>query len=172
MIIYKDIFSGDELFSDTYKMSLVEDGIFYKVTGKTVTRSGDKFDERVFGGNASAEGGEEEASVDPNSVSGIDVVMDNRLTETGFKNKKEYGAYIKGYMKRIIDKLTENGGDVEAFKKAAAPAVKKVMENFKEYGFFMGESNDPDAMHVLVQYEENDTPYLYFFKHGLVEEKV
>lgn len=30
-------------------------------------------------------------------------------------------------MKRIIDKLTENGGDVEAFKKAAAPAVKKVI---------------------------------------------
>ena len=30
---------------------------------------------------------------------------------------------------------------------------------------------NPDAMHVLVEYE-GATPYLYFFKYGLVEEKV
>ena len=30
---------------------------------------------------------------------------------------------------------------------------------------------NPDAMHVLVEYE-GAIPYLYFFKYGLVEEKV
>jgi len=33
MKIFKDVFSGDELFSDTYPIKLVEDCI-YEVTGK------------------------------------------------------------------------------------------------------------------------------------------
>jgi len=33
MKIYKDVFSGDELFSDTYPMKLVDDCI-YEVYGK------------------------------------------------------------------------------------------------------------------------------------------
>ena len=35
----------------------------------------------------------------------------------------------------------------------------------------MGESMNPDGMHVLLIYE-GETPYAYFFKDGLIEEKV
>lgn len=35
----------------------------------------------------------------------------------------------------------------------------------------MGESSNPDGMIVLVKYD-GETPYLYFFKDGLIEEKV
>ncbi len=35
----------------------------------------------------------------------------------------------------------------------------------------MGESLDPDGMNVLMIYE-GETPFLYFFKDGLEEEKV
>merc|ERR1719483_1631144 len=37
MKIYKDVFSGDELFSDTYPMKLV-DNCMYEVYGKHITR--------------------------------------------------------------------------------------------------------------------------------------
>ena len=37
MKIYKDIFTGDEMFSDTYKLKLVDD-VVYEVYGKLVTR--------------------------------------------------------------------------------------------------------------------------------------
>ena len=37
----------------------------------------------------------------------------------------------------------------------------------------MGESCSPDGMHALLKYgEDGMTPYMYFFKHGLAEEKV
>merc|ERR1712029_992416 len=52
MLIYKDIFSGDELFSDTYKITLVK-GCVYEVVGKWETRKGD--DVQLEGANASAE---------------------------------------------------------------------------------------------------------------------
>ena len=49
----------------------------------------------MIGGNASAEATEEEATEDPNAVSGINVVLDNRLVETGFGSKKEYQKVMK-----------------------------------------------------------------------------
>ena len=37
----------------------------------------------------------------------------------------------------------------------------------------MGESCDPDSMHVLCYYgDDGVTPYFLFFKDGLIEEKV
>ncbi len=35
----------------------------------------------------------------------------------------------------------------------------------------MGESCDPDAMAIIMEHD-GETPYLYFFKDGLIEEKV
>lgn len=49
----------------------------------------------MFGGNASAEGGGDESADDPTSQSGIDVVLDNRLVETGFSKKKDYQKAMK-----------------------------------------------------------------------------
>merc|ERR1712119_50708 len=81
MKIYKDVFSGDELFSDTYPMKLV-DNCMYEVYGKHITRAAD--DIQLAGSNASAE---EDAS---SSRSGVDLVLNHRLVETGFGSKKDY----------------------------------------------------------------------------------
>jgi len=40
MLIYKDVLSGDELFSDSYPIKLVND-LFYEVEGKTIKESAD-----------------------------------------------------------------------------------------------------------------------------------
>ncbi len=56
----------------------------------------DSIDEAMIGGNASAEGGEDEAAGgDGATTSGVDVVLRHRLTETGFAKKKDYQGHIK-----------------------------------------------------------------------------
>merc|ERR1712198_294189 len=104
MKIYKDVFSGDELFSDTYPMKLV-DNCMYEVYGKHITRTDDEI--QLEGSNASAE--EADEGTDSNSVSGVDLVLNHRLVETGFGSKKDYTVYLKDYMKKVVKYLEDNG---------------------------------------------------------------
>lgn len=56
-----------------------------------------------------------------------------------------------GYMKAVKSKLTEEGksaDEIAAFEKGAQGFAKKVIANFKDYEFLIGESMDPDAMYV------------------------
>merc|ERR1712122_375081 len=72
MKIFKDVFSGDELFSDTYPMKLVDDCL-YEVYGKHVQRKiGDDFD---IGANASAE--EEGEGTEEATESGVDLILNH-----------------------------------------------------------------------------------------------
>ena len=169
MIIYKDLVSGDEVLTDVFKMKVVDD-IFYEVEGKLKTEVTNKIDDSLIGGNASIE--EQAVEMDDDAVqSGIDVVLANRLQETGF-NKKSYQVYIKEYMGKVLAHLEKTKPDrVADFKANAKVAIKKVLENFKEYQFFIGESGNQDGMVVLVEWKE-EIPYLYYFRDGLLEEKV
>jgi len=101
------------MFSDTYKFKLV-DGVLYEVYGKLITRK--LGDVTLDGANPSAEEGCEgtEEAVE----SGVDVVLNHRLMETyAFPDKKSFTLYLKEYMKRLVDKMTENGStEVDVFK--------------------------------------------------------
>merc|ERR1712226_75770 len=171
MKIFIDVFSGDEMFSDTYKISLKE-GVLWEVIGKYETR---KEGEIVLeGANASAE--EEAEGCDENAVSGIDVVLNHSLVETGFGKKKDFMTYLKEYMKKVIGHLEENDrkDEVADFKTNINTVVKELVGNFDDLQFFNGESMDPDAMVAMCQYKEVDgveRPVMMFFKHGLREEK-
>lgn len=167
MIIFKDAIAGDELFSDIYKMELI-DGVLYKVHAKQVTVSGDC--DVNIGGNPSAE---EAADVlSENSVSGINVLMASRLVETTY-TKKTYQKHIKEYMGKIKTRLEEAGKpeELKTFLKGAATQVKAILGEFDEWQFYLGETMNIDGMVVLVKWD-GETPYIYFFKHGLEEEKV
>jgi hypothetical protein len=99
-----------------------------------------------IGANASAEEAEEGAEDTENQV--LDIVHSFRLNETGF-DKKSYLSHLKGYMKAVKAKLTEQGKSAEeitAFEKGAQSFAKKVVANFKDYEFLIGEGMDPDAM--------------------------
>merc|ERR1711892_1610511 len=98
MKIYKDVFTGDELFSDTYPMKLV-DNCMYEVYGKAD-------DIQLAGPNASAE--EADEGTDGSSESGVDLVLNHRLVETGFGSKKDYTVYLKDYMKKVVKYLEDN----------------------------------------------------------------
>lgn len=169
MRIYKDVITGDEMFSDTYKIKLV-DQVLYEVYGKLVTRKGG--DIQLDGANPSAE----EASEDCDEAveSGVDIVLNHRLVETSF-DKKGYMAYLKDYMKKIVERLQEKEPDqVDVFKTNMNKVMKELLGRFKDMQFFTGENMDPDGMIVLIEYKDVDgenIPVLYAFKHGLEEEK-
>ena len=171
MRIYKDIFTGDEMFSDTYKMRLIDE-VMYEVTGRLIQRK--QGDIEIAGFNPSAE--EENEGTDENVVSGVDVVLNHRLAETyAFGDKKSYTAYLKDYMKKLVARLEEKSPDqVEVFKTNMNKVMKDILGRFKELQFFTGESMDIDGMVALLEYREidgNSVPVLMFFKHGLDEEK-
>lgn len=169
MIIYRCIISNDEMFSDAFKVKVSESGIFYEVEGKTVTRT-EGFDDSLISANASAD--EVAEGTDSSSISGVDIVLNHKLQETGF-DKKQYITYMKEYVKAIKAKLQETNPDrVDGFVADVAPEVKKIMGNLKNYQFFTGESMNPEGMVGLLDYRPDGiTPYMLFFKDGLLVEK-
>lgn len=171
MRIFKCIFTGDEMFSDSFKMRLVDE-VVYEVYGKLVSRK--HGDVQLDGANPSAE--EADEGTEDAVESGIDVALNSRLVETyAFGDKKSFTLYLKDYMKKLIAKLEEKSPDqVEIFKTNINKYMKDVLGRFKDLQFFTGESMDVDGMVAICEYRDIDgvsTPVLSFFKHGLDEEK-
>ena len=92
------------------------------------------------GSNASAE--EADEGTEEGAVSGVDVVMNHQLVETGFGSKKDFTVYLKEYMKKVVKYLEENdrAGEVEDFKKNISSVMKDLLGSFKDLQFFTGES--------------------------------
>ncbi|KAJ1965582.1 Translationally-controlled tumor protein [Dipsacomyces acuminosporus] len=167
MLLYKDLISGDELFSDAYPVK--DSGAAFEVDCAMIqVKAGADVD---IGANPSAEDAGEELEDGVETVN--NVAYSFRLTETQF-DKKSYMTYIKGYLKAIAAKLKETNPDrVAPFQKEAQELVMKVVKNIKDYQFFVGESMDPDGMVALLNYREDGiTPYFTFFKDGVKAEKL
>ncbi|KAJ3049908.1 hypothetical protein HK097_009100 [Rhizophlyctis rosea] len=167
MLLYRDVISGDEMISDAFKITEIDD-IAYEVDSKMITIKEGEVD---IGANASAE--EAEESLEDGAQTVNNVVHSFRLQSTSF-DKKSYMVYIKGYMKALKKYLQENKPErVPVFEKGAAAFVKKILENIKDYEFYVGESMDPEGMVALLNYREDGvTPYFVLFKDGLKEEKL
>nr|CCA62930.1 translationally controlled tumour protein [Fredericella sultana] len=181
MIIYKDIISKDEMFSDTYPMK--DDGVVYEVEGKFITEKAG-IDNSLLGANPSqggGEGGEDDAGddvggqVDDATISGCNIVLANRLVKTSF-TKKSFQVYVKDYMKSLKDQLTarkQSDQQIKDFQTAAQAFVKRVLAEFDNFDFYTGESSNPEGMVALLNFREDGvTPFMLFFKHGLDAEKV
>ena len=57
-------------------------------------------------------------------------------------------------MKKVKETMKGNGAsdeDVSAFEKGAGAYAKKIIANFKDYEFLIGESMDPDGMVILLK---------------------
>jgi len=172
MLIYKDIFTGDEMFTDSYKYKLVDD-VVYEVQGKYVTRRHGEV--TLDGANPSAE--EFDEGTEESCESGVDIVLNQRLQEAlCFGDKKAYLGYLKDYMKNVAEKLKETKPDqVENFKTKMNEVVKKMLPRFKDFTFYTGESCDCDkGMVAILDYRDvngEEVPIMMFFKYGLNEEK-
>jgi hypothetical protein len=100
-------------------------------------------------------------------------------------------------MKKVKEAMKNKGAsddEIKEFEKGASGFAKKIVGNFKDYEFLIGESMDPDGMYVatpllsnylnvllisffyrviLLNYREDGiTPYVTVWKHGLSEMKV
>lgn len=70
------------------------------------------------------------------------------MNETQF-DKKSYLQHLKGYMKAVKEKMKSRGAsedEISQFEKGAQGYAKKIVANFKDYEFLIGESMDPDGM--------------------------
>jgi len=180
MIIFKDIVSGDEIISDSYPMVEKDDAV-YEIDCKKISKGTENnFD---TGANASAE--EADETLEDGGSTVIDIVDNFRYNYLGdeatqsrlYTSKKDYASQLKGYMKKVMEKLKESGADEETVKKFQTGAqgyfTKVIGPNFKDYDFYVGESMDTDGMVILLNYREDGvTPYITVWKYALSQMKV
>ncbi|KAN0126839.1 translationally controlled tumor-associated [Russula decolorans] len=164
MLLYKDKISGDEMFSDAFPIKVIDD-IVYEVNCQLITVKEGDVD---IGANPSAE--EQEEALEEGAKQVNNVVHSFRLQATSFV-KGDFLKYLKGYMKTIKEKLPADR--VTDFEKGAQAYAKKIVANFKDYEFYVGESMETDGMVALLNYREDGiTPYFTFWKDGLEEVKL
>jgi len=178
MIIYKDIVSGDEIISDSWKLIDVDD-VVYEVDCKMVTLGSDNVD---IGANPSAEEGEE--ALDETTKQVNDVIHSFQLSPLFDESSKVYpdmkalSSQLKTYLKALVAKLKEehkwDEDRINNFKtKVQNYFMKSIKPNFKDLDIYTGSSMTPEGMLVYLNYREDGvTPYLIIWKHGLSEEKV
>lgn len=134
-------------------------------------------DIEIAGFNPSAEGEDADAGADVSVVSGLDVVLNQRLVETGF-TKSDYKNYLKTYTKSLMEKWKElewSEDKVADAKSKFTNAAKMFLKKLDDVQFFLGESSNPDGMVGLLEYRDSgngEVPIMMFFKHGLEDEKV
>ncbi len=97
------------------------------------------------------------------------VVKNHNLQETGL-DKPGFQAYFKGYMKKLLERITEKNPDrVEAFKAGAKDYFKWVLGRFDDFTFYSPASYDVENMIVLSYYhnDDDDAPTFIYMKDGL-----
>ncbi len=181
MIIFRDTFTGDELFTDSNKITKVGNNEVFKVTCvEIVSKESANFD---IGANASAEEAAED--LEETVVKGVDIVINQHLEEcTNDYPLKLYNAFLKTYFKRIINGIMESDLSDEdkkaqsnSFKEEAVKYTSLVKKHFDEIQFFRypidyEDPKDIDGFVIpLHRCSETDTITMWFFRRGLKEEK-
>lgn len=178
MIIYKDIFTEDELASDACKMKLV-DGVVLEFEGKFVKR--EEGDIQLAGSNASAE--EEAEGTETHVQQGIDIVLNHSLLRMEvYEDAKQFKSYIKEYMKKLEKKLVDDGKSAEEvadWKKKMQTWVVSLLgkERFKTLEFYQGSGEEAaDGQLAILEYRRNEAddevPTIMLINAGVVPEKV
>ena len=158
MLVYKDAFTGEEVGSDSYPSTTIQE-VILQLEGRFIVKGGEDF-------------GIEGEDVDNTQEKVINIVDSHHLVETPF-DKKQFLAFIKGFMKRVLERLATKQPDrVSVFKSNAEIFVKAMLGDFASYTFYMGESMNPDGGLVLCKWSADGlTPYFQYFIDGLDTEK-
>jgi len=172
MLLYKDVFTGDELLTDSFDLK-DKDGVWYEVQGKMISVSHDV--DVDIGANASADGQDEGEGCDAaGSETVVDVVHMNNLTPANGFDGKSLKSYIMNYMKTLSKYLEENKPDIkDATMKGCKPLLTAIMKEWDEYSIYQGESQEDGGMLVFMKYNEDGSGCTFWYlKAGLKEEKV
>lgn len=167
MIIYEDIFTGNEIFSDAYPCKLIDDFV-WEAEGMNIVID-NSIDDAAIGGNASAEDASE-GGADDSKETAINLVYAFKLKKYEL-DKKAYTAHIKGYGKKLVEKMKANGAtdeEMDAFKAKMAKKCGEIVKNFKDYDVYIHEDYNEDGMLPLLNYrEDGTTPYFTYFAAGV-----
>jgi len=168
MIIYEDVFTGFEVFSDAYPCKL-HDNLFWEADCKMITID-NTIDDSAIGGNASAEGGDD-GGADDTKETVNNLVYGFKLKPFPAMDKKAYTKHIKDYGKKLVEKLkADNTSDEEilAFKTKMAKKCGDILKHFDDYDVYINEKFDENGMLPLLNYREDGvTPYFTYFAAGL-----
>jgi len=107
MIIFQDLLTGDELFSDAHAYEEIEDGFFIKAEGKWVEVGGEDVD-AMIGANPSAEGGDGDEGVDSTKRKVVDLIDGFQLNEMPGMGKKDFMAWVKPWLNKVVENLPED----------------------------------------------------------------
>jgi len=165
MKVYTDIFSGEEIVSDSFKFEYVFDKVGVEIKATFITKKEGEVDigcGNAFGGN------EDDAGDAGEGEKVLDIIDAFKYNESAF-TKKDYTTYIKGYMKKVKTYLEEKNPErVKDFITGAGAMVKFILENFEEFTFYTPESYDTENNMILSYYKGEDVaPTFLFFIDGL-----
>ncbi|KAJ5087308.1 translationally controlled tumor-associated [Penicillium angulare] len=158
MIIYKDIVTGDEMISDSFKIQDINEVVF-EVDCTLMEKNA----------NPELEIGDDEEDEDTSKINNI---ANSFSLQRANCNKESYLRYIKGYFRVVVEKLKKKNTseeEIQTFQKGASAYVKEqILPHFDDFKLYTGAAMDPEGMLALLRYrEEGVTPYFTFWKHGL-----
>jgi len=165
MRVFVDLISGDEFFSDSFPHEVTMNGACIEAQAKYVTKG------RETVNIATDE--EEEDQGEGETV--VDIADKFMLNEVQGFSKAEFMQWVRGYMQKIVAKLTEQGkaDRIPEFKKGATELVKLIAGKFSEMQLFVGEKMDYEGAFCFAyqKEQEDEGPTFLFFKDGLKETK-
>lgn len=179
MLVWQDIFTEDEVMSDSNKILEVKDaegnvvpGMFM-VESRNVAKGSDNID---IGCGDAFGGGDEEVDDSVETVNNvIDDVIGFGYTETGFDSKTELKTYLKSFFRKVMKNLkSTNASDEQlaAFKNDAQEIVKYLVSMYKDLQYYMFKSCDSEAGLAYSYYPDGAiTPVFLYIKWGLKEVK-
>ena len=161
--VYADLVSGDEMISDSYPHTWINEDTTMEVRGRYVTKGSDNI----------AIASDDVIDDDENAETVIDVVDSFQLNEINLA-KKEVMVWAKGYLTAVTKQLQESNPDrIPLFKKGSTATLMLILSKFDEFQIFTGKSINMDgALAFAYQKEQTDDgPTFFFFTDGMKGEK-
>merc|ERR1712168_524687 len=153
MKLFKDIFTGKEVFTDAYKVEKVDD-IYYKVHGEFKVES-NEIDESKLGANKSAEEASEDADVI--KVVAPNIISAGQLGEHPIiSDKKSYKSEIKKYVNAVVNKVKETDAERATFLKENLPTkfVQPMLKNLDQLSFYVVDE-DYDLEGPIIHFQQD-----------------
>ena len=163
MKVWIDVFSGDEMVSDSYKSQLIFNDACLEVQAKYITKGNEKIDI----------GGDDQDEEEAEGETVINVVDAHQLQETQL-SKKDFMTMVKAYLKKVVAHLKEKGKEdrVPEFQKGATEMIKFIVGKYDEMMIFTGSSYDTEAGLAFSYTKDGETePVFLFFVDGMREQK-
>ena len=180
MLIYSDLLTGDEVATDVMKSTEHYEGAVFSIQAKMIKVS-DSVD--VGAGNHFGGGDEEDMGDDVRHV--IDLVHSHELQKMAL-TKAEYKAFMKSFYKNLKTKLDEEIADAPDYRKDDLKAqlkkfkadfaqigafVKDVSKNFKDYDFYVSQSNSLEGLIIPAKWGSEEAPEFFYIEVALGKTK-